>query len=206
MKISILNTQNKASGDLDLDDKVFGLTPREDILSRVVTWQLAKKQAGTQQTKEIGAVSGTTKKMYKQKGTGGARHGSKRGAQFRGGGIIFGPVTRDHSYDLPKKVRKLGLRMALSEKMKQGNLIVVDELALDAAKTKLALKRFDNLKGASLLLIDDANVNENMKNAVANLNTIDILPQIGANVYDILKKEKLVMTVAAVKTLEARLK
>jgi large subunit ribosomal protein L4 len=206
MKISILNKQNKASGDLDLDDKVFGLTPREDILSRVVTWQLAKKQAGTHQTKEIWAVSGTTKKMYKQKGTGSARHGSKRGAQFRGGGIIFGPVTRDHSYDLPKKVRKLGLRMALSEKMKQGNLIVVDELALDAAKTKSALKRFDHLKGASALLIDDAAVNENMKNAVANLNTIDILPQIGANVYDILKKDKLIMTVAAVKTLEARLK
>ena len=206
MKISILNKQNKASGDLDLDDKVFGLTPREDILARVVTWQLAKKQAGTHQTKEIGAVSGTTKKMYKQKGTGSARHGSKRGAQFRGGGIIFGPVTRDHSYDLPKKVRKLGLRMALSEKMKQGNLIVVDELSLDAAKTKLALKKFDHLKGASVLMIDDAAVNENMKNAVANLHTIDILPQIGANVYDILKKDKLIMTVAAVKTLEARLK
>lgn len=205
MKISILNKQNKASGDLDLDDKVFGLTPREDILSRVVTWQLAKRQAGTHQTKEIGAVSGTTKKMYKQKGTGSARHGSKRGAQFRGGGIIFGPVTRDHGYDLPKKIRKLGLRMALSEKVKQGNLIVVEELVLDAAKTKLALQRFDHL-GASVLLVDDADINQNMKNAVANLHTIDILPQIGANVYDILKKEKLVMTVAAVKTLEARLK
>lgn len=206
MKISILNKQNKASGDLDLDDKVFGLTPREDILSRVVTWQLAKRQAGTHQTKEIGAVRGTTKKMYKQKGTGSARHGSKRGAQFRGGGIIFGPVTRDHGYDLPKKVRKLGLRMALSEKMKQGNLIVVEDLALDAAKTKLALKKFDHLNGATVLLVDDLSVNENMKNAVANLNTIDILPQIGANVYDILNKEKLIMTVAAVKTLEARLK
>lgn len=206
MKISILNKQNKASGDLDLDDKVFGLTPRADIISRVVTWQLAKRQAGTHQTKEIGAVSGTTKKMYKQKGTGGARHGSKRGAQFRGGGIIFGPVTRDHGYDLPKKVSKLGLRMALSEKMKQGNLIVVEELALDKAKTKLALKQFSHLNGASALLVDDQTVNENIKNAVANLNTIDILPQIGANVYDILKKDKLIITVAAVKTLEARLK
>lgn len=206
MKISILNKQNKASGDLDLDDKVFGLTPRADILSRVVTWQLAKRQAGTHQTKEIGAVSGTTKKMYKQKGTGGARHGSKRGAQFRGGGIIFGPVTRDHGYDLPKKVRKLGLKMALSEKAKQGNLIVVEELALDKAKTKLALKQFGHLDGATALLVDDQAVNENMKNAVANLNTMDILPQIGANVYDILKKDKLIITVAAVKTLEARLK
>lgn len=206
MKISILNKQNKASGDLDLDDKVFGLTPRADIISRVVTWQLAKRQAGTHQTKEIGAVSGTTKKMYKQKGTGSARHGSKRGAQFRGGGIIFGPVTRDHGYDLPKKVRKLGLKMALSEKMKQGNLIVVEELALDKAKTKLALKQFSHLNGASALLVDDQTVNENIKNAVANLNTIDVLPQIGANVYDILKKDKLIITVAAVKTLEARLK
>jgi len=206
MKINILNKQNKASGDLDLSEAVFGLTPRADILSRVITWQLAKKQAGTHQTKEIGQVSGTTKKMYKQKGTGGARHGSKRGAQFRGGGIIFGPVTRDHSFDLPKKVRKLGLRMALSEKLRNGDLIVVDELSLDAAKTKLALKKFDHLGGASLLLIDDQIVNENLKKAVSNLHDIDILPQIGANVYDIISKEKLVMTVAAIKTLEARLK
>ena len=144
--------------------------------------------------------------MYKQKGTGGARHGSKRGAQFRGGGIIFGPVTRDHSFDLPKKVRKLGLRMALSEKLRNGDLIVVDELSLDEAKTKLALKKFDHLNGASLLLIDDQIVNENLKKAVSNLHDIDILPQIGANVYDIISKEKLVMTVAAIKTLEARLK
>jgi len=206
MKINILNKQNKASGDLDLSEAVFGLTPRADILSRVITWQLAKKQAGTHQTKEIGQVSGTTKKMYKQKGTGGARHGSKRGAQFRGGGIIFGPVTRDHSFDLPKKVRKLGLRMALSEKLRNGDLIVVDELSLDEAKTKLALKKFDHLGGASLLLIDDQIVNENLKKAVSNLHDIDILPQIGANVYDIISKEKLVMTVAAIKTLEARLK
>ena len=206
MKINILNKQNKASGDLDLSEAVFGLTPRADILSRVITWQLAKKQAGTHQTKEIGQVSGTTKKMYKQKGTGGARHGSKRGAQFRGGGIIFGPVTRDHSFDLPKKVRKLGLRMALSEKLRNGDLIVVDELSLDEAKTKLALKKFDHLNGASLLLIDDQIVNENLKKAVSNLHDIDILPQIGANVYDIISKEKLVMTVAAIKTLEARLK
>jgi len=206
MKINILNKQNKASGDLDLSEAVFGLTPRADILSRVITWQLSKKQAGTHQTKEIGQVSGTTKKMYKQKGTGGARHGSKRGAQFRGGGIIFGPVTRDHSFDLPKKVRKLGLRMALSEKLRNGDLIVVDELSLDEAKTKLALKKFDHLGGASLLLIDDQIVNENLKKAVSNLHDIDILPQIGANVYDIISKEKLVMTVAAIKTLEARLK
>ncbi len=206
MKVSILNKQNKAAGELELDDQVFGLDPRSDILSRVVTWQLAKRQAGTHQAKERGEVSGTTKKMYRQKGTGGARHGSKRGAQFVGGGIIFGPVARSHAYSLPKKVRQLGLKMALSAKLKQGDLIVVDDLSLSKAKTKDALKRFSDLKGATALLIDGEKVNDNMRNAVANLEVFDILPQIGANVYDILRKDKLIMTVDAIKTIEARLK
>ncbi len=206
MKVSILNKQNKAAGELELDDLVFGLDPRSDILSRVVTWQLAKRQAGTHQVKERGEVRGTTKKMYKQKGTGGARHGSKRGAQFRGGGIIFGPVYRSHAFSLPKKIRQLGLKMALSEKLKQGNLIIVDDLSLNNAKTKDALKRFEGLNGASALLIDGEKVNDNMRNAIANLDILDILPQIGANVYDIMRKDKLIMTVDAIKIIEARLK
>ena len=206
MKLTVVTNNKKSNTEIDLEDSVFGVDPRQDILSRVVTWQLAKRQAGTHKTKEIGDVSGTTKKMYRQKGTGGARHGSKRGAQFRGGGIIFGPVVRDHGYDLQKKVRKLGLKMALSAKAKSGDLIVVDDLSLENVKTQQALKHFEYLKGASALLIDAEQVNGNMLKAIANLDKIDIMPQIGANVYDILRKDKVVLTVAAVKSLEARLK
>lgn len=206
MKLSILNNQNKASGELELDDSVFGIEPREDILARVVNWQLARRQAGTHQVKERGDVSGSTRKIYRQKGTGSARHGARKGAQFRGGGIIFGPVTRDHSHDLPKKVRKLGLRMAISSKIKDGNLLVVDELFLQEPKTKLAQTRFSYLNDSTALLVDDVNVDLNMKQAVANLREFDILPQIGANVYDILKKDKLIVTANALKSLEARLK
>jgi large subunit ribosomal protein L4 len=206
MKLSILNNQNKASGELELDDSVFGIEPREDILARVVTWQLDRRQAGTHQVKERGDVSGSTRKIYRQKGTGSARHGARKGAQFRGGGIIFGPVTRDHSHDLPKKVRKLGLRMAISSKIKDGNLLVVDELFLEQPKTKLAQTRFSHLNDSTALFVDDVNVDLNMKQAVANLREYDILPQIGANVYDILKKDKLIVTANALKSLEARLK
>lgn len=206
MKFNIFSQDKKTSTEIELDDSVFGLEAREDILSRVVTWQLARRQAGTHQAKERGEVRGTTKKMYRQKGTGGARHGSKRGAQFRGGGIIFGPVTRDHSYDLQKKVRKLGLKMALSSKLKSGNLIVVEDFKLNEPKTNLALKHFNYLNGAKALLIDENTVDSNMLKAVANIPQLDILPQIGANVYDILRKDKLILSVAAVKSLEARLK
>lgn len=206
MKLTVVTNNKKSSTEIDLEESVFGLEARQDILARVVTWQLAKRQAGTHKTKEIGDVRGTTKKMYRQKGTGGARHGSRRGAQFRGGGIIFGPVVRDHSYDLQKKVRKLGLKMALSAKVQSGDLIVVDDLNLENAKTQFALQYFKYLNGASALLIDADQVDANMLKAIANLEKIDILPQIGANVYDILRKDKLILTVAAVKSLEARLK
>lgn len=206
MKLTVFTNDKKSNTEIDLEESVFGLKARQDILARVVNWQLAKRQAGTHKTKEIGDVSGTTKKMYRQKGTGGARHGSKRGAQFRGGGIIFGPVVRDHSYDLQKKVRKLGLKMALSARAQSGDLIVVDDLNLETPKTQLALQHFKYLKGASALLIDGDHVNSNMLKAISNLEQIDILPQIGANVYDILRKDKVVLTVAAVKSLEARLK
>ncbi len=206
MKISVVAKDKKTKAEIELDDAVFGLEPRQDILSRVVTWQLARRQAGTHKTKEIGDVSGTTKKMYRQKGTGGARHGSRRGAQFRGGGIIFGPVVRDHGHDLQKKVRKLGLKMALSAKAQSGDLFVVDDLSLESPKTKLALENFGYLKGASALMIDGDQVNSNLKKAVSNVVGFDVLPQIGANVYDILRRDKLVLSVAAVKSLEARLK
>jgi large subunit ribosomal protein L4 len=206
MKVSIFTQDMKSKGEIDLDESVFGVKARSDILARVVTWQLAKCQAGTHQAKERGDVSGTTKKMYRQKGTGGARHGSKRAAQFRGGGIIFGPVSRDHSYDLQKKVRKLGLKMALSAKLQSGDLIVVEDLKLAQPKTGLALKNFSHLGNAKALLIDENTVDSNMHKAVANIPQLDILPQIGANVYDILRKDKIVLSVSAVKSLEARLK
>jgi large subunit ribosomal protein L4 len=206
MKISIFTHDKKSEAEIDLDESVFGLEARQDILARVVTWQLARRQAGTHQVKERGEVRGTTKKMYRQKGTGGARHGSRRGAQFRGGGIIFGPVSRDHSFGLQKKVRKLGLKMALSAKLKSGDLIVVNDFKLDQPKTNLAIKHFDYLKGAKALLIDENKVDSNMLKAVANISQLDILPQIGANVYDILRKDKIVLSVAALKSLEARLK
>ncbi|RZI46248.1 50S ribosomal protein L4 [Candidatus Finniella inopinata] len=206
MKLSVVTNNKNSASEIDLEETVFGLEPRQDILARVVTWQLARRQAGTHKTKERGDVRGTTKKMYRQKGTGGARHGSKRGAQFRGGGIIFGPVVRDHGYDLQKKVRKLGLKMALSAKVKSGNLIIVEDLSLENTKTQLALQHFAYLNGSSALLIDSDQVNGNMLKAIANLDKLDIMPQIGANVYDILRKDKVVLTVAAVKSLEARLK
>jgi large subunit ribosomal protein L4 len=206
MKLSILDQKNKPSGELELDDTVFGVEPRSDILARVVTWQLARRQAGTHQVKERGDVRGSTRKIYRQKGTGSARHGARKGAQFRGGGIIFGPVTRDHSHDLPKKIRQLGLRMAIAAKIQEGNLLVVNDLFLENPRTKLAQARFSHLKESTALLIDDVNVDLNMRQAVANLREFDILPQIGANVYDILKKDKLIVTANALKSLEARLK
>jgi large subunit ribosomal protein L4 len=208
MKTKVLDLSGKAAGDLDLDPAVFGLTPRADILNRVVLWQLAKRRAGTHAVKERGDVSGSTKKIVRQKGSGGARHGSKRGAQFRGGGIIFGPVVRDHAHDLPKKVRKLGLRMALSDKAQNGNLIIVKDFNLKDHKTKTALSTLETLKigGQKTVMIDAHEVTETMTRGIFNIVGVDILPQIGANVYDIIRKEKLVMTVEAVKALEDRLK
>lgn len=208
MKANVIDINGKAAGDIELSEDVFGLASRQDILNRVVLWQLAKRRAGTHAIKERGAVSGSTKKIVRQKGSGGARHGSKRGAQFRGGGIIFGPVVRDHGYDLPKKVRKLGLKVALSEKMRSGNLVVVKSLELADNKTKTALAALDSIKlnSQKSLFIDNQAVNENFFRATLNIPHVDVLPQIGANVYDILRKEKLVLTVEAVKTLEERLK
>jgi len=205
MKLTVRNLDNQEVGDIELAEEVFGLPVRRDILARVVNWQLAKRRAGTHKTKGISDISGTTKKPYKQKGTGRARQGSLRSPQFRGGAVIFGPVVRSHEFDLQKKVRRLGLKTALSAKQAEGKLVVVDEARLDEAKTKALRARFDALGWASVLIIDGA-VNERFARAARNLPKVDVLPEQGANVYDILRRDTLVLTRAAVQQLEARLK
>ena len=205
MKLTVRNLDNQEVGDIELAEEVFGLPVRGDILARVVNWQLAKRRAGTHKTKGISDISGTTKKPYKQKGTGRARQGSVRSPQFRGGAVIFGPVVRSHEFDLQKKVRRLGLKTALSAKQAEGKLVVVDEARLDEAKTKALRARFDALGWASVLIIDGA-LDEGFARAARNLPKVDVLPQQGANVYDILRRDTLVLTRDAVQHLEARLK
>jgi large subunit ribosomal protein L4 len=205
MKLTVRNLDNQEVGDIELAEEVFGLPVRPDILARVVNWQLAKRRAGTHKTKGISDISGTTKKPYKQKGTGRARQGSLRSPQFRGGAVIFGPVVRSHEFDLQKKVRRLGLKTALSAKQAEGKLVVVDEARLDEAKTKALRARFDALGWASVLIIDGA-LDEGFARAARNLPKVDVLPEQGANVYDILRRDTLVLTRAAVQQLEARLK
>ncbi len=206
MKLDVLNLDgSKASGSVELNPEIFGLDVRDDILSRVVHWQLARRQAGTHETKEVGEISGSTKKIVKQKGTGGARHGSRRAPQFRGGAVIFGPVARSHGYSLPKKVRTLALKMALSSKAKLGNLIVVDNAEIDGSKTKAAKEMMAKIAPKNALIIDGLTATESAKKALANLYGYDILPTIGANVYDIVRKEKLIITKQALATLQERL-
>ena len=205
MKLTVRNLDNQEVGDIELAEEVFGLPVRRDILARVVNWQLAKRRAGTHKTKGISDISGTTKKPYKQKGTGRARQGSLRSPQFRGGAVIFGPVVRSHAFDLQKKVRRLGLKTALSAKQAEGKLIVIDEAQLGEAKTKALRARLDAFGWDSVLIIDGA-VNENFARAARNLPKVDVLPQQGANVYDILRRDTLVLTREAVEQLEARLK
>jgi large subunit ribosomal protein L4 len=206
MKINVLDKNNEVKEEIEISDTIFSLEPRSDIMSRVVQWQLARRQQGTHKTKVRAEVAGSTKKIVKQKGSGGARHGSKRGAQFRGGGIIFGPVVRSHAYSLPKKVRALGLKMALSAKALSGNLTVLESFEMDTPKTKDALKRFESIGSKSTLFIDSDFVNVGFARSISNIIGMDALPQIGANVYDILRKNKLVMSVSAIRALEARLK
>ncbi|MDR1488350.1 MAG: 50S ribosomal protein L4 [Holosporales bacterium] len=203
MKLQIIDRNNKTAGDLELRDDVFGLNPRRDIISRVILWQLAKRRSGNHSVKGKSDVHGTTRKMHKQKGTGGARHGSKKAVQFRGGGVIFGPVIRSHEFDIQKKVRKLALKMVLSAKVKSGDLVIVDSLNYDEKiKTKEFLTRFDGLESA---LFVDSVKNENVLNALSNIVGYDFIPQIGANVYDIVRRKKLVLSVDAVKELQGRL-
>jgi len=206
MKLTVRNLDNEEVGEIELADEIFGLPIRRDILARVVNWQLAKRRAGTHKTKGISEIRGTTKKPYKQKGTGRARQGSLRSPQFRGGGRIFGPVVRSHEFGLQKKVRRLGLKIALSAKQDEGKLVVIDTAHVGEAKTKVLRARLAALGWNSALIIDGSVVEENFARAARNLPRVDVLPQQGANVYDILRRDTLVLTREAVRHLEARLK
>lgn len=206
MKAEVITLDAKKAGDVDLSDAIFGLPARADILHRVVTWQLAKRRAGTHAVKFRSDVIGTSKKFGRQKGSGGARHGNRKSNLFRGGGRAFGPIPRDHGFDLPKKIRKLGLKTALSSKAAAGKLIVIDDIAMKDAKTKALQTKLAKLGWNSALVIDGAEVNENFKRAVANIPQVDVLPTQGANVYDILRRDTLVITKAGLAKLEERLK
>src|SRR4051794_28397760 len=194
MKVNITTFDGGAAGSVDLSDEIFGLEPRADLLARCIRWQLAKRRAGTHAVKNRADIARTGKKMYKQKGTGGARHGSARVPQFRGGGRAFGPVVRSHAHDLPKKVRALALRHALSAKFRSGGIIVWDNAQLDAPKTKGLKDQFAKAGLGSALIIDGSDVQDNFALAARNIPQIDVLPIQGINVYDILRREKLVLT------------
>ncbi len=206
MELKVTTLEGKEAGSVQLSDTIFGLEPRKDIIQRCVNWQLAKRQAGTHKTKGRAEVWRTGKKMYKQKGTGGSRHGSARVPQFRGGGRAFGPVVRSHAFDLPKKVRALALRHALSAKVKDGGLIVIESAVLEAAKTKALVGHFSGLGLTNARIIDGAELNSGFATAARNIPNIDVLPIQGINVYDILRRQKLVLTKAALDALEARFK
>lgn len=206
MKIAVKNLDNAQAGEIDLADDVFGLEPRQDLLARMVRWQLAKRRAGTHDTKEIGEISGTSKRPWAQKGSGRARQGSTRSPQWRHGAVIFGPTPRSHAHDLPKKVRKLALKTALSTKAKEGKLIVLDQAKLAAAKTKDLSAKFAKLGISAALFVDGATLDDNFAKAARNIPHIDVLPVQGANVYDILRRDTLVLTRDAVAALQERLK
>lgn len=206
MKINVVTLENKAAGEVELADAVFGLEPRKDILQRVVEWQRAKARAGTHKTKTRAEVSGTGKKPFKQKGTGGARQGTTRGPHQEGGGRAHGPVNRSHEYSLTKKVRALGLKHALSSKQAEGKLFVVDALALKEAKTKSVVANFKAMGLTKPLFISGEAVDASFAKAINNLIGHDALPVMGANVYDILRHKELVLSKDAVVALEARLK
>jgi large subunit ribosomal protein L4 len=206
MKLKITSLDNKEVGSIELADEIFGLPEvRRDILARMVNWQLAKRRAGTHKTKGVSEIQGTTKKPWAQKGSGRARQGSLRSPQFRGGATIFGPVVRSHEFGLQKKVRRLGLKTALSAKQAEGKLIVIDAAQVAEAKTKALRARFDALGWDSVLIIDGT-ANGDFARAARNLPKVDVLPTQGANVYDILRRDTLVLTRDAVQQLEARLK
>ena len=205
-RIAVRNLDNEEIGDIELDDSVFGVPVRRDILARVVSWQLAKRRSGTHKTKGISEIQGTTKKPHKQKGTGRARQGSLRSPQFRGGARIFGPVVRSHEFSLQKKVRRLALKTALSAKHAEGKLVVLEAARASEGKTKALAAQFKRLGWESVLIIDGPELDANFARAARNLPKVDVLPQQGANVYDILRRDTLVLTRSAVEHLEARLK
>jgi len=206
MELEVITLDGKAAGSVALSDTIFGLDPRADLIQRCVNWQLAKRQRGTHKVKNRAEINRTGKKMYRQKGTGGARHGSARANLFRGGGRAFGPLVRSHAIDLPKKVRALALKHALSAKAKDGGIVVIDKAALADGKTKALRDSFGALGWTNALIIDGSEVDANFRLAARNIPNIDVLPVQGINVYDILRRQKLVLTKAAVDALEARFK
>jgi large subunit ribosomal protein L4 len=206
MELKVTTLEGKAAGSVELSDEIFGLEPRKDIIQRCVNWQLAKRQAGTHKAQGRADVWRTGKKMYKQKGTGGARHGSARVPQFRGGGRAMGPVVRSHAHELPKKVRALALKHALSAKARAGGLVVWESAQVEEAKTKTLRATFERAALKNALIIDGASPEAKFVIAARNLPEIDVLPVQGVNVYDIMRREKLVLTRAAVEALEARFK
>ena len=206
MELKVMSFDGKSSGSVKLSDAIFGLEPRADIIQRCVVWQLAKRRAGTHKVKNRAEIWRTGKKMYRQKGTGSARHGSARVNLFRGGGRSFGPVVRSHEVGLPKKVRGLALKHALSAKAKDGGIVVVDKATLEGGKTKALAAHFEKLGLDNALIIDGAAVDAGFAQAARNIPNVDVLPVQGINVYDILRRHKLVLTKAAVEALEARFK
>ena len=205
MKLKVIKIDGASAGSVELGDDIFGLDPRVDILHRVVRWQRNKAQAGTHKVKTRSETSYSRKKIYRQKGTGGARHGDRNAPIFRKGGVYKGPTPRSHAHDLPKKVRTLGLKHALSAKAKEGALVILDK-AMASGKTAELAKQVKELGWKRALVIDGAEVNDDFAQAARNIEGLDILPTIGANVYDILKRDTLVLTKAGVEALEARLK
>ena len=206
MKADVITLDASSVGSIELSDDVFALEPRTDILQRMVRYQLAKRQAGTHKAKQRSEVNGPNKKIYKQKGTGQARHGNDKPPQFRGGGRAFGPVPRSHAHDLPKKVRALALKHALSVKAKSNAIVVLDKAELPEPKTANLRGKFDGLGLMNALIIDGASLQDNFALAARNIPNVDVLPVHGINVYDILRRDKLVLTRAAVEALEERFK
>ena len=209
MKVKVTTLDSKAAGDITLANSVFAVAPRADIVARVVNWQLAKRRAGTHRVKSRGEIQKTGAKMFRQKGTGNARHGPRSVVQFRGGGVVHGRVVRDHGHSLPKKVRQLGLKSALSSKAANGKIIVIDELKVsgkNAMKTAALKAKLAKLGAENALIIGGAELDSNIVKAAGNLPFVDVLPQQGINVYDILRRDVLVLSKDAAAHLEERLK
>lgn len=204
MKVDVITLDGGKAGSVELSESIFGCVPRQDIIQRVVLWQLAKRQAGTHKTKGRAEIWRTGKKLYKQKGTGGARHGSARVPQFRGGGRAMGPVVRSHAHDLPKKVRAMALRHALSARFRDGSIRVLDRAVVSEPKTKSLLAQFNKLGIASALLVDSGEVDMNFALASRNIPNVDVLHVQGINVYDLLRRDTILLTKAAVEVLEAQ--
>ncbi|MHA1549783.1 MAG: 50S ribosomal protein L4 [Alphaproteobacteria bacterium] len=206
MDHKVTTLEGKAAGSVSLPEDVFGLEPRTDLIQRMVRYQLAKRQAGTHRTKRRGEIRATGAKMYRQKGNGSARHGARTAPQFRGGGKAFGPLQRSHAHDLPKRVRVMALKHALSDKVRGEKLIVIDEAKADVPKTGALAERLNKVGLSNVLIIDGGQVESNFALAARNIVGVDVLPIQGINVYDILRRETLVLTKAAVEALTERFK